>query len=138
MNANLSLKLPTINNLDWKHNFDTLPSFETDKRRYPRYQAQQEVTCTFYNALKDDFETVNAIVENKNEAGLLLITNRQLEPGMPIFVRLKSCPEKNVEDELQDGLHAYVAWCGKLLSPDERSFYQIGLEYFELCQKYLS
>ena len=118
MNANLSLKLPTINNLDWKHNFDTLPSFETDKRRYPRYQAQQEVTCTFYNALKDDFETVNAVVENKNEAGLLLITNRQLEPGMPIFVRLKSCSEKKVEDELQDGLHARVARCDKLLSPD--------------------
>ena len=138
MNTNLSLKHPTSNNLDWINNFDKLSSFETDKRRYPRYQAQQKVTCTFYNDLEDDFETVNAKVENKNEAGLLLTTNRQLEPGMPIFVRLKSFSEKNAEDELQDGLHARVAWCDKVFSPAERSCYQIGIEYFELCQKYLS
>ncbi|UCE54833.1 MAG: PilZ domain-containing protein [Desulfobacterales bacterium] len=134
MNANLSLNGSTNASLGWINHHDKLSAFEAEKRRYPRYQAQLEVTCTFYDNLKNDFEIVSAKVENKSEAGLLLTTNEPLEIGMPILVRLKHFSEKDAEDELNDGIHARVVRCDEIFSPDERPCYRIAIEYFELCQ----
>ena len=137
MNANLSSHHLTNIDSGWINHLDELTAFETEKRRHARYPAQQEVICTFYDILKDDFENLNARVENKSAAGLMLTANKPLQRGMPILVRLKHFSENDAEDELKDGIHAQVVRCDEIFSADERPCYQIAAEYFELCNDFL-
>lgn len=134
MNANLSSRHVTDIGSGWINHLGELSAFDTEKRRHARYPAQQKVTCIVYDILKDDFENLNAKVENRSEAGLMLTANKPLQIGDPIFVRLKDFAEKHAQDELKDGIHAQVVRCDKIISPNERPCYQIAIEYFELCQ----
>jgi len=134
MNANPPSRQLTNIGSGWINHLDELSAFDTEKRRHARYPAQQEVTCIVYDNLKDDFDNLNAKVENKSEAGLMLTANKPLQIGIPIFVRLKDFSEKDAQDELKDGIHAQVMRCDKIIGPNEGPCYQIAIEYFELGQ----
>ena len=131
---NSDLLSSTIVNSDLKNDLKKFTEFETEKRRYARYQAQQEVTCTFYDSFKDDFEILDARVVNKSKSGILLTTDLPLEIGMPVLVRLKHFTEKDAQDELKDGVHAKVVRCDKLFALEKESCCQVAIEHFELCQ----
>ena len=131
---NSDLLSSTIVNSDLKNDLKKFTEFETEKRRYARYQVQQEVTCTFYDSFKDDFEILDAWVVNKSKSGLLLSTDLPLEIGMPVLVRLKHFTQKDAQDELKDGIHAQVVRCDEIYVQEKGSLYQVAIEYFELCQ----
>ena len=61
----------------------------------------------------------------------MLTTNRQLEIGMPILVRLKHFTGKDAKDELNDGIHAQVVRCDTIFKLEKRACYQVAIEYFE-------
>jgi hypothetical protein len=114
-----------------KNDLKNSTEFKTEKRRYARHQVQQEVTCTFYDSLKDDFEILDARVLNKSNSGILLTTDLPLEIGMPVLVRLKHFTETDVHDELKDGLHAQVVRCDEIFFQEKESLYQVAIEHFE-------
>ena len=116
------------------NDLNKLTGFETEKRRYTRIQTQHEVSCTFYDSLKDDFEVIDAQVENKSPGGLLLTTDMPLEIGMPVLVRLKHYSETDGDDDLKDGIHARVMRCDKIFVTEKESCYRVAIEHFELCQ----
>ena len=47
---NSDLLSSTVVNSDLKNDLKKFTEFKTEKRRYARYQVQQEVTCTFYDS----------------------------------------------------------------------------------------
>ena len=134
MNDSLSSRHLTNISSGWINHLGELAVFDTEKRRHVRYPAQQELTCIVYDILEDDFKNLNAKLENKSEAGLMLTADKPLPIGIPIFVRLKDFSEKDTQDELKDGIHAQVVRCDEIFSPNERPRYQIAIEYFELSQ----
>ena len=131
---NSDLLSSTIVNSDLKNDLKKFTELETEKRRYARYQAQQEVTCTFYDSFKDDFEILDAWVVNNSKSGLLLATDLPLEIGMQVLVRLKHFAQKDAQDELKDGIHAQVVRCDEIFVQEKGSLYQVAIEHFELCQ----
>ena len=133
MKANLSSCSRNIDDMGWIQPFDNLSEFKTEKRRYARLEAQYDVLCTVYDLLKDDFEIFEASVKNESKTGLLFTTNRQLEIGTPVLVRLKCCSEMDVTNELKDGIHAQVIRCDKISLSEEKLYYQTAVEYFEFC-----
>ena len=121
-------------NSELTNDLKKLTGIEAEKRRYARIQAQQAVSCTFYDSFKDDFVVLYAQVDNKSPGGLLLTTDLPLEIGMPVLVRLKHYSETEGNDELKDGIHAKVMRCDKIFVNEKESCYRIAIEYFELCQ----
>ena len=119
---------------DLTNDLKNFTGLNTERRRYARYQEQQEVFCTFYDILKDDFEILDAQVVNKSKSGLLLTTDMPLEMGMPILVRLKHFTEKDAHDELKDGIHAKVVRCEKASTTEKESCFWVAIEDFELGQ----
>jgi len=114
-----------------RNDLKNFTEFKTEKRRFARNQAQQEVTCIFYDNLKDDFEILDARVVNKSKSGILLTTDLPLEIGMPVLVRLKHFTEKDAQDELKDGIHAQVVRCNEIFVQENESLYQVAIEHFE-------
>ena len=133
MNANMSISTETNTDFGWPNHLDMLPGFQNANRLWAQNQARDEVLCTVYDHLRDDFEVFEARVENKSDAGLVFTTNRQLKVGTPILVRLKQIPEKDTEDDLKDGVHAQVVWCKRIHNTDQSLCYQAAIEYFEPC-----
>ena len=124
----------TIVNSDLRNDSKKFTEVETDTRRHVRKQTEQEVTCTFYNSLEDDFEILDAQVVNRSNSGLLLRSDLPFETGMPVLVRLMNILEKDVQDELKDGVHAKVVRCDRTFAAENGSCYQVAMELFELCQ----
>jgi hypothetical protein len=132
MYTNLSLNHSTNDNLGWLYQIDKLSEVETERRRYPRNQAELEVTCTFYNPSEDDFEAVVAKVVDKSEAGLSFTTDRPLEMGMPLLIRLRQFYDQDDDNELKEGIHAQVVRCDEIFLQGKKPHYQAAVEYFEL------
>ena len=131
MNANLSINpKKNITDLGWMSHVNRLAEFETETRRYAPKQALDDVLCTVYDPLNDDFEIFEAQVKKKSDSGLLLTTNRQLENGTPILVRLKHISDEDVKDDLKDGIHAQVIQCDMIHNTDQLIRYRVAIEYF--------
>jgi hypothetical protein len=133
MLANLSRNHQNITNPFWINQESIVAGFETENRQYTINQAADDVLCTVYNHIADDFEIFEAKVKTKSDSGLILTANRQLEVGTPILVRLKHTSDENVNDDLKVGIHTEVIHSKMIRDADKRNCYQLAIEYYESC-----
>lgn len=131
MVANMSIVPEKTTDQSGSNHVNGLTRFNTENRRCVRYKVRDAVLCTVYDHQNDDFEAFEAQLEDKSDCGLLLTTNRQLEIGTPILVRLKHISERGDKDDLNDGIHAQVVRSNLIDDSKNRNIYQVAIEYFE-------
>lgn len=131
MVANISIVPEKTTDQSGSNHVNGLTRFDTENRRCVRYKVRDAVLCTVYDHLNDDFEVFEAQLKDKSDCGLLFTTNRQLEIGTPILVRLKHISERGDKDDLKDGIHAQVVRSNLIDDSKNRNIYQVAIEYFE-------
>jgi hypothetical protein len=63
----------------WINQESRVAGFEIENRLYTINQAADDVLCTIYNHITDDFEIFEAKVKTKSDSGLILTAKRQIE-----------------------------------------------------------
>jgi hypothetical protein len=109
---------------------EKIPAHDSEKRQYDRHEYGWEIICKIYDFYHDDFKTINAVVCNINNNGLIIVTNQPLEVGDPIFIRVKKLFREERNTELHEGVHAQVIWCRKTFNQQHDLCYKVGVDFF--------
>ena len=91
---------------------------------------KQKITCEYYDAIKDDFLSLEGIVHSLKKDGLIFVAERSLEIEMPILIRRKSPLKGCSKGALDKGAHAQVISCKQDEEQNEKNLYKISVQYF--------
>jgi hypothetical protein len=104
-------------NWDFQNYSEKITTLDPEKGQYDSQAFEKKIICKSYDPYHDDFITLNAVAYNINKNGLIFITNQPLEVGDPIFIKAKNLFREPLNNELDEGVHAKVIWCRKILDP---------------------
>jgi hypothetical protein len=91
---------------------------------------KQKITCEYYDAIKDDFLSLEGIVHSLKKDGLIFVAESSLEIEMPILIRRMSPLKGCSKSALDKGAHAQVVSCKQYEEQNGKNIYKIGVQYF--------